>query len=178
MEEADFKTTGLSLAESSLLVDIKAYDVDFDAEKDLWFADIPLTSRAYTPFIRLALARYQPRSMDHAHLSQVVITDFAQILPERTVSLTRGGPRIGISITGPAPQSSESTKHVMTVQLQKKTGPSDLDWENVQTAIALDYANGIWSGSLPAVAAQRVLIQEVELIGNNGRIVFAETLVL
>lgn len=178
MEEADFKTTGLTLAESPLLVDIKAYDVDFDVEKDLWFADIPLASRAYTPFIRLALARYQPRSMDNAHLSQVVITDFAQILPERTVSLTRGGPRIAISITGPAPQSSESTKHVMTAQLQKKTGPSDLDWENVQTAISLDYANGTWSGSLPVLPAQRVLIQEVELIGNNGRIVFAETLVL
>ena len=178
MDEAAFKTTGLSLAETGTLVDILAYDVDFDAEKNLWFADLPLTSTAYTPFIRLALARYQPRSMDHAHLSRVVFADFAQLLPERTVSLTRGGPRIGITVSGPAPQESPLTKTQMTVQLQRKTGESDLDWQSIEAPTPLNLTRGVWSGFLPAVQAQRVLIQELEQLGDNSRVVFAETLLL
>ncbi|MCX6366225.1 MAG: hypothetical protein NTX57_05890 [Armatimonadetes bacterium] len=178
LEEAAFKKTGLSLAESGILVDILAFDVAFDAEKNAWFADLPLTSSAYTPFIRLALARYQPRSMDNAHLSRVVLADFAQILPERTVSLTRGGPRIGITVSGPAPLESPLTKTQMTVQLQRKTGESDLDWQSLDTPISLNLTRGVWSGFLPAVPAQRVLIQELEQIGDNSRVVFAETLPL
>ncbi|WP_309707738.1 hypothetical protein [Armatimonas sp.] len=178
LEAAEFKKTGLSLAESGIQVDILAFDVAFDTEKDLWYADLPLTSSAYTPFIRLALARYQPRSMDNAHLSRVVLADFAQILPERTVSLTRSGPRIGITVSGPAPQESPLTKTQMTVQLQRKTGESDLDWQNIEAPTPMSLTRGVWSGFLPAVPAQRVLIQEIEQIGDNSRVVFAETLLL
>jgi hypothetical protein len=116
--------------------------------------------------------------MDNAHLSRVVLADFAQILPERTVSLTRGGPRIGITVSGPAPLESPLTKTQMTVQLQRKTGESDLDWQSLDTPISLNLTRGVWSGFLPAVPAQRVLIQELEQIGDNSRVVFAETLPL
>jgi hypothetical protein len=38
--------------------------VEFDAERDLWTCDVELDlCEAYTPFVRLALARYQPSSI-------------------------------------------------------------------------------------------------------------------
>ena len=73
---------------------------------------------------------------------------------------------------------SPLTKTQMIVQLQRKTGESDLDWQNVESAFSLNGSNGTWSGTLPAVQAQRVLIQEIEQIGDNSRVVFAETLLL
>ena len=95
--------------------------VDWDPERQLWFADIEIgTGATVTPFVRLALARYQPMSvpkLDHGkvmssgsggpfadeaglavdlapdpskmandearHLSEVVLTDFVQLLPDR-----------------------------------------------------------------------------------------------
>jgi hypothetical protein len=43
---------------------------------------------AYFPFVRLALARYQPQSVPDAHLSRVVLVDFAQLVPNRSASVT------------------------------------------------------------------------------------------
>ena len=40
------------------------------------------------PFVRLALARYQPRSIDGVELSEVVLADFAQLTPDRSAALT------------------------------------------------------------------------------------------
>jgi hypothetical protein len=50
--------SGLSLAETSALVDVAGYTVEFDANRKLWFADIQLDlGTSYTPFVRLAMAR-------------------------------------------------------------------------------------------------------------------------
>ena len=63
-----------------------AYD---DAHgRKLWYCDIQMDSgKAYFPFIRLALARYQPQSLPDAHLSRVVLADFVQLLPDRAASI-------------------------------------------------------------------------------------------
>ena len=48
----------------------------YDADRQLWYCDIELDPGvAYFPFIRLALARYQPKSLPDAHLSRVVLAD-------------------------------------------------------------------------------------------------------
>jgi hypothetical protein len=74
---------------------------NFDAERNLWFCDLQIRpGDAYTPFARLSLVRYQPYSVDGpsqgnsrtpsfgAHLSQAVISDFIQLLPNRVATVT------------------------------------------------------------------------------------------
>lgn len=99
-EEADqppglFQTVGLrdpelqsSPAPASL--DVAPHDVFYDEERKLWYCDIEVTwGAAYFPFIRLALARYQPVALDSAHLSNVVLADFMPLVPDRWLNVTR-----------------------------------------------------------------------------------------
>ena len=51
------------LAETGDQVIIVPYNVAFDEERNLWYADLQLVLPTYTPFIRLALVRYQPNSV-------------------------------------------------------------------------------------------------------------------
>jgi hypothetical protein len=88
-----FKVTGLShppLAPYSTegLVEIAPHDVAYDVERQLWYADIEVaTNESYFPFIRLALARYQPLSLDGAHLSNIVLADFMSLAPDRWLNV-------------------------------------------------------------------------------------------
>jgi hypothetical protein len=55
-----------------------------------WYADIALPGVAkaeYCPFVQLAVARYQPNSIEGHELSQVVQTEMVPLLPERTLSV-------------------------------------------------------------------------------------------
>jgi hypothetical protein len=70
-------------------LEIAAYPVNFDTDRKLWYADMELiTGDNYYPFIRLALARYQPNSLPDEKLSKVVLADFVQLAPDRTASVT------------------------------------------------------------------------------------------
>ena len=58
-------------------------------ERQLWYCDIEIKAgAAYFPFIRLALARYQPTSSKHAHLSNVVLADIMALTPDRWLNVT------------------------------------------------------------------------------------------
>lgn len=88
--------TGLSLDELRdgsgnpyPVVSVAPHEVEYDAERKLWFSDIVVDSgNSYFPFIRLALARYQPYSINNCHLSRVVLADFAQLAPDRVAAVT------------------------------------------------------------------------------------------
>ena len=68
-------------------VTVLGHQVDYDAERQLWFSDVIIDpGESYFPFVQLALVRFQPYSLDNLHVSQVVIADFAQLAPERTAS--------------------------------------------------------------------------------------------
>jgi hypothetical protein len=68
-------------------VDVAPHDVHYDPDRRLWYCDIEVSPRtSYFPFIRLALARYQPVSrgvQGGTHLSPVVLADFMQLAPDR-----------------------------------------------------------------------------------------------
>lgn len=96
-DEADqphepFKTTGLVPPEyptGPLFLDIAPHDVFYDDERKLCYCDIEVTwGASYFPFIRLALARYQPSSADTAHLSSIVFADFMPLVPDRWLTVT------------------------------------------------------------------------------------------
>jgi hypothetical protein len=73
------------------LVNIAPHDVGYDAERKLWYCDIDLVPKSsYYPFIRLALARYQPVSVNDCHLSNIVLADFMTLPNDRHVSISHG----------------------------------------------------------------------------------------
>jgi len=74
-------------------VNCVAYPVEFDKERKLWFADFAINhGKMYFPFVKLALARYQPHSVRKGNrdvcLSSVVMADYIQLVPERLATLT------------------------------------------------------------------------------------------
>lgn len=68
-------------------------EVHFDAERDLWYADLELNLGSTQlinqrfPMLRLALVRFQPGSFEFSpECSRLVHTDFIPLLPNRTLT--------------------------------------------------------------------------------------------
>src|SRR5438105_13490159 len=63
---------------------IAAHEVAYDPQRDHLYCDIGInpTPDAYYPFVRLALARFQPQSLPGVALSRVVLADFVQVPPQ------------------------------------------------------------------------------------------------
>ncbi|HYN06333.1 MAG TPA: hypothetical protein VES67_02985 [Vicinamibacterales bacterium] len=104
-----FKVTGLvppgvpTSGANAGPVEIAPHDVASDAVRRLWYCDIEINQGAsYWPFIRLALARYQPTSVTGAHLSPVVLADFMPLTADRwlSVSQTNDPRRRHVSVSG------------------------------------------------------------------------------
>jgi hypothetical protein len=99
-EEADqrpgkFETTALVHPDfpnppATAKADVAPHDVFYDEERQLWYCDIEVSFvTSYFPFIRLALARYQPEALPTAHLSNVVLADFMPLVPDRWLSVVQ-----------------------------------------------------------------------------------------
>jgi hypothetical protein len=116
VEKAHFKNavdsmSGPLLEENSAVVSVVGYPVSFDAVRGLRFADIRIdTSDAYFPFVRLVLARFQPKSVNGAHLSRVVRADFIQIPPRREAEISTGPSAVHLKVNGPVYFRSEVTE--------------------------------------------------------------------
>lgn len=135
--------SGLVLEESSkselaevknATVSVAAFDPEYDADRTLWFCDIDLSPKAgpaYFPFVRLALARYQRQSVSGCQLSPVTQTDFAQLLPSRTLTVTFRKPgTVDITLYGPAPSPMHGNR--VDVTLERHDGTvGDLGWRPV-----------------------------------------------
>lgn len=81
-----------------------AHRVMWSDDRQLWYCDIEIaTGASYMPFVRLALARYQPNALFDAKLSPIVLADFAQLLPVRRAVLQRNGTQVVARLHGPAP---------------------------------------------------------------------------
>ena len=80
---------GLGIEEQpGKVVDVAAHAVQYDADRRLWYSDIYVSGGpAYYPFVRLALARCQPKSLAGCELSRLVLADFAQLAPDRVVTV-------------------------------------------------------------------------------------------
>ena len=86
------------------------HPVSYDATRQLWYAEIVVNPHdSSIPFIRLALARFQPASDAGLHLSAAVLAEFAQLTNDRLVIATpgsAGGQRI-IAVHGVGPTESQ-----------------------------------------------------------------------
>lgn len=85
-------------------VHVVGHRVRWDDARGRWYCDIELDpGRSYMPFVRLALARYQPNAIDSAKLSRVVLAEFSQVLPRRRAVFTRQHGKLSFTLRGVAP---------------------------------------------------------------------------
>ncbi len=84
-------------------VTVLGYAPQFNYERQLWYVDVAIRpGDAFWPFVRLAVARYQPDSLANCHLSTPVRCDFVQVPPERTLSVSRTDLRhVRVVLSGP-----------------------------------------------------------------------------
>lgn len=175
-------------------VSVVGYPVAFDEERQKWYCDLTLdASSTYSPFVRLALVRYQPHALADAKLSRVVLADFAQLTSDRAAVVTADPYssrqlRVtisGVKPSGPLPQIvptptipvSAPTQIEVEVQQFDDTIGGDLAWRSVESSVAIVQpgspftpdASVLWTGSVrfsesPTPGQFRLLIREYEYI--------------
>jgi hypothetical protein len=75
---------------SDVVMAVAGHEVGYDETRHLFYCDIDLDAGpSYYPFVRLALARYQPQSIPGAELSRIVLADFVQFAPDRMAWIMR-----------------------------------------------------------------------------------------
>jgi hypothetical protein len=161
--------------------------VPFEAwfHNDRWYADVSLpgvASSSYCPFVRLAVARYQPDSIADHHLSPIVRADLTQVLPDRTLTVTQTGNVVGVALAGLGPAGPQDNR--VEVVLEHCDPPPGVPASAIAlTALTADGDAPAWRrvegathqtqlGAAPVSltlplggGAFRVRVREVELIG-------------
>ena len=177
-----------------------------DTERDLLWCDIAIDPGpdSYFPMVRLALARYQPDSIPGCELSPVVLADFVQVPPQRTVRVSPdpAPDTFQVSVQGFTPVHSPFIALVRVSVEQRIPGVDDADlgWAPVPddtpgvtvNRTTVNQPPILWSGQVILPAGRppgqfRIVIREVEPLPTDdlqgapnadGRLVFAETVVL
>ncbi len=121
------------------------HPVHFDADRDKWYCDIDLSLESYWPFVRLALARWQPNTISSFEpgtvgttslsLSPVVLADIVQVAPGRTASVTATsgawGSTVRMTLQGRSSSGAQDTQVEAHVERQAVQIDSDLDWVSI-----------------------------------------------
>lgn len=182
---------GLTLDEvPNVKVGAVGHDVEYDPERKLWFCDIEIdTGKSYFPFVRLGLARFQPNSLPDAHLSRVVLADFAQLTPDRAASVSFDSPNsLSVTVSGFGYRTSSFEAEAanpnniaspqvhgnkMRISLEAQRFGTDLGWVPVPRSEVIlsptDAAGGltVWKGKMELSASMgntrlRLVIREYE----------------
>ncbi|MCW2760305.1 MAG: hypothetical protein JWR85_506 [Marmoricola sp.] len=104
---------------------VAAYDVKF--AEDRWVADIELpgvAAASYRPFVRLAVARYQRESLPGLSISDVVLTDLVQLMPERTLTVETSS--LNVRLDGVGPVGPHPNRVDVIVESRASDGTSDV----------------------------------------------------
>jgi hypothetical protein len=139
--------------ESLERVAIAAFDVKLDEDKGLLYVDIECRAEgnAYWPFIRFAVARYQPFSIDRFYLSETSAAYFAQLLPDRSLTLTKKRNTLSLRLTGPSYRPKSALMNVGG-QVVGQVAPKISAWLEVSD----DDSVGSWR----SVAGSEVTLKE------------------
>ena len=178
---------GLRIPEARATLAVAGHAVGYDRARRLWYCDLTVdTGDTYTPFVRLALARYQPYSIAGMELSHVVLCDCVQLAPDRAAIMTADPyhPRsLTVTVSGPTPTQPRRTYVDVSVQQRIAGMRSDLAWEATPAAVAQvardetalpDQASGAtaWHGTITfardiAPGQFRLVVQEYEIVDSD-----------
>ncbi|MGG5257540.1 hypothetical protein [Phycicoccus avicenniae] len=166
---------GLANPPATVPVVVAGYLPRYSHARRQWYVDVAFDARAtFWPFVRLAVARYQPDSVTGAHLSTPVRLDQVQLAPERTVSVARtDATHARVVVTGLAGHRESASRQYAVSMSRNRTlvarlqryDPSvggDLAWSSVDTVelVARGTASRaedlVWVGELEADAAMDV----------------------
>ncbi len=172
---------------AGIKVNVAGHKVEYDERRDLWYSDILIDiGEAYTPMIRLGLARYQPDSVPNAQLSRIVLADIMSLDPARIVSIVRGGPGLlknvtlaGFSYSIDGDQTGTGPGYATLVVERRVTEIHDevLGWEPVGKPIEMTAVTGkegvtYWTArnvKFPAGGKHRLFIAQYEVIPTDRR---------
>ncbi|MDP9333477.1 MAG: hypothetical protein M3Q30_09235, partial [Actinomycetota bacterium] len=130
---------GILLAEGETLTGtVAGFTPQWDTTRKLWYFDLELTTEDLPwnswPFLRLALCRYQPNGLDAAKVSKIVLAEFAQVAPERQLSLTWNNPsQLKAVLHGRAPTEPLPPRvafRIQTTAVPAGTEADELDWDH------------------------------------------------
>jgi hypothetical protein len=144
------------------------------------YADVQLSpDGSYCPLAQLAVARYQPNSLDGLELSPVVRTDYVPLLPDRTltVDLSIAG-QVTVRLDGLGPAGP--TGNLVEVAVERCTVADPAATELVALSDPPATPAPAWVGvvggggnlgeaitlGIPADRPLRLRVREVESIGN------------
>lgn len=150
----------VTAAGNSYNVVVAGYKPEYNAERELWYVDVAIDpwataslvelrdqwfaaqpEQGFWPFVRLAVARFQPSSVRGCHLSEPVRCDFVQLPPERHCSVSRTDERrVRVVVAGtrgwrnshPGRGGIDVSRIVVaTLQQRDPQIPTDLGWKTV-----------------------------------------------
>lgn len=167
---------------------VAGFEVGWDADRALWYCDLHMDAGAsYFPFVRLALTRFQPRSVKGAELSRVALADFIQLTPDR-LAWVQGVPgeptKLRVSLSGVAPRSGVPTAcaNVVVARIEaQQEHDGQLVWvpaaaqPTLLSDKQLTHTVTVWSGevNLPSpreTQRYRVVLEEYERhVGETSR---------
>lgn len=172
---------------------VAGHSLHFDRSADAWYADVEIDSEeAYFPFVRLALVRFQPISEPGAHASRLAFADFAQLAPDRYLTLTyvqTPRPAVEISLVGPGYEAQPDNRpeaHIVVRLESRILRHTDLGWEQqgdeiVLSCTSLHDGRMAWGGrlSLPrdCRSESRLTVREFERFREPGTGVVRQRLV-
>ncbi|MEV4441885.1 hypothetical protein AB0K09_23320 [Streptomyces sp. NPDC049577] len=182
--------TEVTLPELQRTLTAIPYAVQYDEEGDRWYADIdlsPVVASSYFPFVRLALARFQPYTMAGVPcVSAAVRTEPLQLPPHRRLTVTRAPGQATVSVDGLGPGTAPN---VVRTELQVLNAPHAAappppgaadpgGWTTISsTTAALQQSRVLTlpdSGGRPL----RIVVQEFETsptaADGTGRLVYAD----
>jgi hypothetical protein len=132
----------------------------YDDARQLWYCNVEVNAgTTYFPFIRFALARYQPHSLDGLSLSRVATVEAQQVVPGRFVSVSRSHSRrnVTVSIRGPTYVGSrvERQGSLMEIVIEQRR--------------LFSHGVSAWTPvSVPTSGGKRVRVLADPVSGNDG----------
>jgi hypothetical protein len=150
-------TPGVVLEDLST-VDVVGYVPELDLVRNQWFVDVTVDMdklpNMYGPFVRLALVRFQPQSVETAHASKIVLAEFAQLAPDRELTVTVSGNQVNVIVRGRGPEHGTPNRMIIALDEGAGVDPDELAWRPVGSpAGAADLGDDLLTRVAGAVAA-------------------------
>jgi hypothetical protein len=103
---------------------VAGHSIAFDEQYGVWYSDVSINAPGtYLPWLQFACVTFQPSSIPGCHTSEIVLTQFCQIAPDRSLTAVRpAGDRtlLDVTVAGVSAESGVSISEPMvTVSVQK-----------------------------------------------------------